>query len=95
MILTYNVLCRLSGVGVIRVHAILAAASHLWFTCIREVFKKNFTPVLYFVHPPPRLLLVIDHPTGISETCPKQYESTRLCLKTVAPSNTDRNESYR
>ena len=41
----------------------------LWVTCIREVFKKNFTPVLYFVHLL-RLLLVVDPPTGIFETWP-------------------------
>ena len=49
--------------------SLLLAAAHLWFTCIREVFKKNFTPVLYFVHLL-RLLLVVDPPTGIFETWP-------------------------
>ena len=46
--------------------SLLLAAAHLWFTCIREVFKKNFTAVLYFVHLL-RLLLVVDPPTGIFE----------------------------
>ena len=53
----------------IQCFSLLLAAAHLWFTCIREVFKKNFTPVLYFVHLL-RLLLVVDPPTGIFETWP-------------------------
>ena len=43
-------------------------------------FKRT---VLWIVHPSG-----VDFPAGVFETCPKQYESTRLCLKTVAPSNT-------
>ena len=61
--------------GVVRVHTVFLLAPGccaplvLWVTCIREVFKKNFTPVLYFVHLL-RLLLVVDPPTGIFETWP-------------------------
>ena len=89
------VLCRLSGVGV--VHAV---SPRYWMlrtsgSLALGKFLKRTSHLFCTLCTPPRLLLVIDHPTGISETCPKQYESTRLCLKTVAPSNTDRNESYR
>jgi len=78
MILTSH-FCRLSGVGVVRVHAVSPcfwAAAHLWFTCIREVFKR--TSHLF------------------SEWCtPQALNLQRESLKTEAPPNTDRNESYR
>ena len=44
--LLHNVLCRFSSVGVVRVQctcsfSLLLAAAHLWFTCIRGVFKRT------------------------------------------------------
>ena len=51
----HNILRFLSGVGTAHAMQFLSTsfetAVHHWFTCIRDVFFKNFTPVKWMLHP--------------------------------------------
>ena len=67
-------------------------AVHHWFTCIRDVFFKNFTPVKWMLHPQAcRLLLFVASPMGISES----FRVNMSLSETVAPSKTDQNIEMR
>ena len=90
----HNILRFLSGVGTAHAMQFLSTsfetAVHHWFTCIRDVFFKNFTSVWWMLHPQAcRLLLFVASPMGISES----FRVNMSLSETVAPSKTDQNIS--
>ena len=92
----HNILRFLSGVGTAHAMQFLSTsfetAVHHWFTCIRDVFFKNFTPVKWMLHPQAcRLLLFVASPMGISES----FRVNMSLSETVAPSKTDQNIEMR